>query len=118
MAKSSELSDETFKIEEQIIIGGLSSKIRKIAVRGPYYSLKDMLIDRRRDENSLRKKRRKQHTVSQRSKVNYHRKFSAKEKACRNCDSNHCAVVCRSSKPLKPNKTVSKRQEFNGIRPF
>ncbi len=45
MLKTCEFADETFEIEEQIIIGGRSSRIRKRALRDPEYSLKDMLID-------------------------------------------------------------------------
>ena len=52
MAKVCEFHDENFEIEEQIIIGGRSSRIRKRALRDPDYSLKDMLIDGRRDETS------------------------------------------------------------------
>ena len=52
MAKTCEFADETFEIEEQIIIGGRLSRIRKRALRDPDYSLKDMLIDGRRDESS------------------------------------------------------------------
>ena len=45
MAKTCEFADEAFEIEEQIIIGGRSSRIRKRALRDPDYSLKDMLLD-------------------------------------------------------------------------
>eukprot|EP00794_Sanderia_malayensis_P000857 gene857-149_t len=45
MAKPCEFADETFEIEEQIIIGVRSSRIRKRTLRDPAYSLKDMLID-------------------------------------------------------------------------
>ena len=53
MAKTCEFADEAFEIEEQIIIGGRSSRIRKRALRDPDYSLKDMLLDGRRDETSM-----------------------------------------------------------------
>ena len=52
MAKPCEFADETFEFEEQIITWGRSSRIRKKALRDPAYSLKDMLIDGRRDETS------------------------------------------------------------------
>ena len=45
-------TDTDFKIEEQIIVGGISYKIRRRALRDPDYSLKDMLLDGRRDEMS------------------------------------------------------------------
>ena len=52
MAIAWEFADEMFEIEEQTIIGGRSSRIRKRAFRDPNYSLKDMLLDGRRDESS------------------------------------------------------------------
>ena len=42
----------TFKLEEQIIIGGSSSRIRKQALHEPTHDLKAMLLDGRRDEIS------------------------------------------------------------------
>ena len=44
-----EFADADFEIEEQIIIGRLSSRIRKKALREPEYRLKDMFLDGRRD---------------------------------------------------------------------
>ena len=41
-----------FEIEQHIIIGGTSSKIRKRALRDPQFALKDMLLEGRRDEQS------------------------------------------------------------------
>ena len=52
MAKTCEFADATFEIEEQMIIGGRSSRIRKKALRDPNYSLKDMLLDGRQEESS------------------------------------------------------------------
>lgn len=83
MAKTFEFADETFEIEEQIIIGGRSSRIRKRALRDPDYSLKDMLIDGRRDESSSYQakdieskwKQQKQHINSLQNKVVAHRKI-------------------------------------------
>ena len=52
MAETCEFTDIEFEIEEQIIIGGRSSKIRKRALRDPTFDLKAMLIEGRRDEQS------------------------------------------------------------------
>ena len=43
MAETCEFTDIEFEIEEQIIIGGRSSKIRKRALRDPTFDLKAML---------------------------------------------------------------------------
>ena len=47
-----EFTDIKFEIEEQITIGGRSSKICKRALRNPTFDFKAMLIDGRRDEQS------------------------------------------------------------------
>ncbi|XP_065067305.1 uncharacterized protein K02A2.6-like [Rhopilema esculentum] len=52
MAHMCEFHDVEFEIEEQIIIGGTSSKIRKRALRDPNFDLKAMLLEGRRDEQS------------------------------------------------------------------
>ena len=52
LAETCELNDVQFEIEQQIIIGGTSSKIRKRALRDPQFALKDMSLEGRRDEQS------------------------------------------------------------------
>ena len=52
LAQTCEFQDTTFELEEQIIIGGTSSKIRKRALRDPGFDLKAMLLEGRRDEQS------------------------------------------------------------------
>ena len=52
LAQTCEFHDTDFEIEEQIIIGGTSSKIRKRALRDPGFDLKSMLLEGRRDEQS------------------------------------------------------------------
>ena len=52
MSETCEFADIEFEIEEQIIIGGNSSKIRKRALRDPAFNLKSMLLEGRRDEQS------------------------------------------------------------------
>ena len=52
LAETCEFTNLEFEIEQQIIIGGTSSKIRKRALRDPQFALKDMLLEGRRDEQS------------------------------------------------------------------
>ena len=52
MAETNEFTNIEVKIEEQVVIGGRSSKICKRALRDPMFDLKAMLIDGRRDEQS------------------------------------------------------------------
>ena len=52
LAQTCEFQDTTFELEEQIIIWGTSSKIRKRALRDPGFDLKAMLLEGRRDEQS------------------------------------------------------------------
>ena len=52
LAETCEFAEVEFEIEQQIIIGGTSSKIRKNALRDPNYDLKAMLLEGRRDEQS------------------------------------------------------------------
>jgi hypothetical protein len=52
MAATCEFNDVEFEIEQQIIIGGTSSKIRKHALRDQKFDLKGMLLEGRRDEQS------------------------------------------------------------------
>ncbi len=52
LSSNCEFTNADFEIEQQILTGGSSSKIRRRALRDPDYKLKDMLIDGRRDEMS------------------------------------------------------------------
>ena len=52
-ANSCEFHETELEIEQQIIVGGISSTIRKKALPKPDYSLKDMLVDGRGKEVSL-----------------------------------------------------------------
>ena len=52
LSATCEFTDVDFEIEEQIIIGGSLSKIRKRALRDPTFDLKAMLVEGRRDEQS------------------------------------------------------------------
>ena len=52
LSETCEFAHVDFEIEEQIIIDGNSSKIRKRALRDPTFDLKAMLLEGRRDEQS------------------------------------------------------------------
>jgi hypothetical protein len=52
LAQTCQFASPLFEIEEQIIIGGASSKIRKRALRDPSFNLAAMLLEGRRDEQS------------------------------------------------------------------
>ena len=52
LAEPSEFTSLDFELEEQIIIGGTSTRISKQALRDPSYDLQPMLLDDRRDEIS------------------------------------------------------------------
>ena len=52
VAETCEFTDIEFEIEEQIIISGTSSKIRKYALQDIKDNLKNMLLEGRRDERS------------------------------------------------------------------
>ena len=52
LAQTCSFADTDFEIEQQIIMAGTSSRIRKKALRDPTYVLKDILVDGKRDEQS------------------------------------------------------------------
>lgn len=52
LAQTCSFNDTEFEIEQQIIINGISSRIRKKALREPDYDLKKILLDGRRTEQS------------------------------------------------------------------
>ena len=122
MAETCEFTDIEFEIEEQIIIGGRSSKILKRALRDPTFDLKAMLIEGRRDEQSTfqtkeiesketkdgeKNRLAQQHgnNISNYKSTckNCGREFPhkgacpARGKTCNNCGKpNHFATVCRA----------------------
>ena len=112
------------ELEQQILIGGFSTKIRRKALHDPDYKLTDMLLDGRRDEMSSFQALDIEHgenkTVTYRSQAtspqlkhkkcqqsgrDWHPKLQcpAKEKTCNKCfGNNHFANVCRQ--PRQPQK--------------
>ena len=139
-----EFADADFEIEEQIIIGGLSSRIRKKALREPEYKLKDMLLDGRRDEMSEFQARdiesKDETPITNRVRADTQFKKSNKASKCGNCGgawhpkdkcpaqgktcrkcskNNHFARVCRSSaqdNQQKPEKPKFRKQ--NTVKPL
>ena len=138
MAETCEFTDIEFEIEEQIIIGGRSSKIRKRALRDPTFDLKAMLIEGRRDEQStfqtkeIESKETKDGETNRLAQQhgnnisnykstckNCGREFPhkgacpARGKTCNNCGKpNHFATVCRAKQnPIRiPRKTRKNKQ--------
>ena len=137
MAATCEFTDIEFEIEEQIIIGGSSSRIRKRALRVPTFDLKAMLLEGRRDEqstfqtkeiesketkdgetNRLEQKSRNHHLNNKPTCRNCGREFPhvgtcpARGKTCNNCGKpNHFATVCRAKRnPVRlPRKTTKSK---------
>ena len=129
LAQTCSLADADFEVEQQIIMAGTSSRIRKKALRDPTYALKDILVDGRREEQSSYQARNIESKDSPRDNLNEmnskqqchfcggpyphgNTPCPAKGKLCRKCGkANHFSKVCRS-KPQKQNpKNKRKNQE-------
>ena len=90
MAQTCELQDVDFEIEEEIIIGGSSSRIRKWALRDPTYNLAAMLLDGRRDESSTYEARKIEEKEPLSAETNqFQQKKGNTGKSCRNCGGNY-----------------------------
>ena len=130
MAQMCDFQDVDFEVEEQIIIGGSSSRIRKRALRDPTYNLAAMLLDGRRDESSTYQARKIEEKEPLSTETNqFQQKKGHTGKSCRNCGgnyphkgacpakgkqcrkclkNNHFAAVCRGQpeKAEKPSRPV------------
>ena len=139
MAETCEFTNIEFEVEEQIIIGGSSTKVRKRALRDPTFDLKAMLIEGRRDEqsafqtkdiesketkdgetNRVEQTHRNNNNNSKSKCRNCGREFPhigtcpARGKTCNNCGkSNHFATVCRAKQnhARLPRKTTKGKQQ-------
>ena len=126
-------SDVVFEIEEQIIIGGNSTKIRRRALRDPTFDLKAMLLEISRDEPSQYQAQqiesKVEPTVGETNKLeqgnkcrNCGREYPhssacpAKGKICNKCGKqNHFAAVCREQL-AQTRYRRNQRQNANKIR--
>ena len=142
LADPCEFADLEFELEEQIIIGGLSSRIRKQALRDPKYDLKAMLLDGRRDEISRFQSKEIEGKPEFREETN---QVSVVSRKCRNCGGthnhnkpcpaqglechycgkpNHFAKVCRGKskagrKPTKPpHRKPARAPSHTNIKPL
>ena len=117
LSQTCEFNNTNFEIEQQILVGGTSSKLRKRALRDPNFKLADMLLEGRRDEQSkyqakdieakepINAETHKVNTKKPSKCYNCGQQFPhkgecpAKGKTCNACGkSNHFAIVCRSGK--------------------
>ncbi|CAB3996492.1 PREDICTED: uncharacterized protein LOC107336737 [Paramuricea clavata] len=138
MSETCKFADVEFEIEEQIIIGGNSSKIRKRALCDPTFDLKSMLLEGRRDEQSKYQAQQiesKEQTDGEANKLeqkpnngnisnssniicrNCGRAYPhtgacpAKGKTCNNCGKpNHFAAVCRGKQKQTRSLTYSNKK--------
>ncbi|CAB4016472.1 Retrovirus-related Pol poly from transposon, partial [Paramuricea clavata] len=117
MAATCEFNDVEFEIEQQIIIGGISSKIRKHALRDPKFDWKGMLLEGRRDEQSSYQIKPLR-TLSQKSQPMYIQTNSTGNQ--RKPKRKHVAIagvnirtVCKS-KPKAPKQNTRKQHKGRG----
>ena len=89
ISETCEFAEVDFEIEEQIIIGGNSSKIRKRALHDPTFDLKAMLLEGRRDEQSTYQAKQIESTEVIDGETNKLEKNSSNSATCRNCGRNH-----------------------------
>ncbi len=135
MSATCEFNDVEFEIEQQIIIGGTSSKIRKRALRDPKFDLKSMLLEGRRDEQSsyqIKEIESKEPTEANTNKLDgkstkteaktchycgreypHVGQCPAKGQTCRTCGkTNHFARVCQS----KTKQVTQKKRRYHKSR--
>ncbi|CAB4036105.1 Retrovirus-related Pol poly from transposon [Paramuricea clavata] len=145
MSETCKFSDVEFEIEEQIILGGNSSKRRKRALRDPTFDLKSMLLEGRRDEQSKYQAQQiepKEQTDGEANKLeqkpdngnisnssniicrNCGRAYPhtgacpAKGKTCNNCGKpNHFGAVCRGKqKQTRSPRYSNKKHEQRNLK--
>ena len=98
-----EFNDVEFEIEQHIIIGGTSSKIRKRALRDPQFALKDMLLEGRRDEQSTYQVKDIEDVNAETNKITTHQGQKSEQRTCRNCGRNYLVIT--------PTKAVAQQLE-------
>ena len=142
LAETCEFNDVEFEKEQQIIIGGTSSKIRKRALRDPQFALKDMLLEGRRDEQSTYQAKdigSKDVKDAEANKIATQQGQKTEQQTCRNCGRNyphdgrcpatgkicnkcgkpnHFANVCRSTAQKPSRKHMSRKPKPRTVRPL
>ncbi|CAB3998539.1 Transposon Tf2-9 poly [Paramuricea clavata] len=131
LAQTCEFASPDFELEEQIIIGGASSKIRKRALRDPSFNLAAMLLEGRRDEQSTFQAKDIESTSPDSATSTFdeidalyrptgcrncggsfpHKGLCpAKGKQCRKCGKlNHFQSVCRSRPITQPSGSIAQQ---------
>ena len=82
IAQTCEFNDVDLEIEEQIIIGGTSSKIRKKALRDPNFDLKAMLLEGRDEQSEYQAK---DIESNEQTEETTHQLDARPTQTCRNC---------------------------------
>lgn len=130
LAQTYEFTNIDFEVEQQIIIAGTSSRIRKRALRDRNYNLAAMLLDGRRDEQSAYQAKNieaKEQQLEETHKIttpkslkcrqcegqySHEASCPARGEQCRKCGKqNHFASVCcgkAQTSTTKPRKQVQK----------
>ncbi|XP_046858634.1 uncharacterized protein K02A2.6-like [Xenia sp. Carnegie-2017] len=144
LSKNCEFADVDFEIMVQIVIGGRSSRVRKQALRDPKYTLKDLLLEARRDETSkvqaadieehldshvlhtLKKPTNKNSQADKPQKICFYcggnyphldKPCPAKNKTCAKCGKlNHFASQCRSRNSQKMKTSAKPRQDIRPVK--
>ena len=113
LARTCAFHDVDFEIEQQTIMAGTSSRIRKRALRDPTYDLKAILLDGRRAEQSEFQTREIESKEQKPDGVNKVNTQPKRTTTCRNCGGiyphetqcpakgNHFAKVCRGQSKSK-----------------
>ena len=83
LSETCEFAD--LEIEQQSIVGETSTKIRKRALRNPTFDLKSMLIEGRRDEQSIAKKIESNKEPSDGETKKLEQPRASSGVTCRNC---------------------------------
>ena len=144
LSKNCEFADVDFEIMVQIVIGGRSSRVRKQALRDPKYTLKDLLLEARREETSkvqaadieehldshvlhtLKKPTNKNSQADKPQKICFYcggnyphldKPCPAKNKTCAKCGKlNHFASQCRSRNLQKIKTPAKPRQDIRPVK--
>ena len=85
LSTACEFQDLEFEIEQQIVVGGISSRIRRRALRDPAYNLQQMLLDGRHEETSTFQTREIESNETNAAVVHPLKSVSKEGKKCYTC---------------------------------